>query len=165
MLSASIHHAPASAVALLCPDNGLGFGTKTSWKRPKRPALVPAAHGEVEKQGEAGVICRTESACAALQAVSHPWLCLLPLRPSRSPEKPTASRSTCRRARPSSSKPGHRGSRVCFMGCLSASRTPSTARYQEHNTTHILRSLGFKSGGGGRFNLSVWLDFVIADGK
>lgn len=29
----------------------------------------------------------------------------------------------------------------------------------------ILRSLGFKSGGGGRFNLSVWLDFVKADGK
>lgn len=114
---------------------GVGVWRESSLARNKKGFLMPG--GEVGKHGEAGVLFRMESGCPTPQAVSHVWASSPFPRPSRSLEKQTASRSTCRKARPSSSTQSLGRRRVCSMGCPSASRTPSTARYHKRDVTKV----------------------------
>lgn len=50
-LSASLHHAPAGAVAPLCPDNVLEFDMKMTWKGTERAALILTAQMGRWKRG------------------------------------------------------------------------------------------------------------------
>lgn len=135
----------AGAMAPLCPDNSLEFGMKTSWKGTERAAPIPIVQmGRWKREKRQVSLAKQKAVVQYCGPCLTCGLCLLSPRPSKSPQKPTASRSICRKARPSSGKRSRQGSWVCSMGCPSASKTPSTARYCQRDTVGILTSLWFE---------------------
>jgi len=104
-LSASVHHTPAGAMAPLCPDNVLEFGMKMSWEGTERAALVAAAQlGRWRRRKRQVSFAKQKAVVQRCGLCLTCGLCLLSPRLSSLPRKPTASRSICRRARPSSGR-------------------------------------------------------------